>query len=331
MQKMLPSSPPAAFAAGLAAATLAAGVLYALQARRAAAAPAASADASAMSTTSSAQGTDVYETSKAVAEYLLFHFGAPQEILPYAPALGHHGALDFAARTGRLCAEWARRQGLALDAAFDVGCAVGGTSFELSRDFERVVGLDFSHAFVAAAERLRGQGAERYTYQVEGAITGQGEARLPSGARPERCTFMQGDACALPSAEALGGRFTVIHGANLLCRLPDPMCVAGGGRAAPQRAGVYSSAPATASHAHSLSLSPCAPLSRPPPPPARQALHCPPGLAAGARGPGGARVALLLAAAVHQARAVAGRARQGGRLARRLPAGPAARHAGQRR
>ena len=153
-------------------------------------------------------------------------------MLPYAPALGHHGALDFAARTGRLCAEWARRQGLPLAGAFDVGCAVGGTSFELSRDFERVVGLDFSHAFVAAAERLRGQGAERYTYQVEGAITGQGEARLPSGARPERCRFLQGDACALPSAEALGGRFTVIHGANLLCRLPDPMCV----RAASARA-----------------------------------------------------------------------------------------------
>jgi SAM-dependent methyltransferase len=35
--------------------------------------------------------------------------------------------------------------------------------------------------------------------------------------------FKQGDACALPPAAALGGRFTVIHGANLLCRLPDPL------------------------------------------------------------------------------------------------------------
>jgi SAM-dependent methyltransferase len=42
---------------------------------------------------------------------------------------------------------------------------------------------------------------------------------------------MQGDACALPSAAQFassagvpgGGRFSVIHGANLLCRLPDPM------------------------------------------------------------------------------------------------------------
>lgn len=34
---------------------------------------------------------------------------------------------------------------------------------------------------------------------------------------------VQGDACALPPLSALGGtRFTVVHGANLLCRLPDP-------------------------------------------------------------------------------------------------------------
>ena len=35
-------------------------------------------------------------------------------------------------------------------------------------------------------------------------------------------TFTQGDACALGGAAVLGGPFSVIHGANLLCRLPDP-------------------------------------------------------------------------------------------------------------
>ena len=187
------------------------------------AAPAAAAAAQAASTTSSAQGTDVYETSKAVAEYLLFHFGAPADVLPYPASLGHHGALDFAARTGALCTEWARREGLALEGAFDVGCAVGGTSFELSRVFTRVVGLDFSRAFVDAANALKASGSAPFTFQVEGAITGAGVARVPQGTRPQHCTFMQGDACALPPASALGGPFTVVHAANLLCRLPDPM------------------------------------------------------------------------------------------------------------
>lgn len=36
--------------------------------------------------------------------------------------------------------------------AIDVGCAVGGASFELARSFDRVIGIDYSHAFVNAAK-----------------------------------------------------------------------------------------------------------------------------------------------------------------------------------
>jgi SAM-dependent methyltransferase len=184
--------------------------------------------AGAASTTSSAQGVGVYETEKAVAEYLMFHFGAPADIMPYPSSIAPHGALDFAARTGRMCARAAAAAGLPLDAALDVGCAVGGTSFDLTRDFSRVVGIDFSHAFVAAANSLKAGGSADYTCAVEGELSARKSARVPAGVRAERVAFRQGDACALASAEELGGRFTVIHGANLLCRLPDPMCVWGG-------------------------------------------------------------------------------------------------------
>ena len=37
----------------------------------------------------------------------------------------------------------------------DLGCAVGGASFALSRTFGRVVGLDYSQAFVDAANALK--------------------------------------------------------------------------------------------------------------------------------------------------------------------------------
>lgn len=50
---------------------------------------------------------------------------------------------------------WAQKQGLPLDAAFDVGCAVGRTSFDLSRSFKSVTGLDFSHAFIDAANSMK--------------------------------------------------------------------------------------------------------------------------------------------------------------------------------
>jgi 2-polyprenyl-3-methyl-5-hydroxy-6-metoxy-1,4-benzoquinol methylase len=58
-------------------------------------------------------------------------------------------------RTGRICTNWVKKQGLPLGKALDVGCAVGGTSFELSRDFDHVVGIDFSHAFVDAANAMK--------------------------------------------------------------------------------------------------------------------------------------------------------------------------------
>lgn len=39
----------------------------------------------------------------------------------------------------------------------DVGCAVGGASFELARAFPHVLGIDFSQHFVNAAN-VRGRG-----------------------------------------------------------------------------------------------------------------------------------------------------------------------------
>lgn len=49
-----------------------------------------------ISTTSSSHTGNVYETDKAVAEYLQFHFGRAEDILPYPE--GPHSALEFAQR-----------------------------------------------------------------------------------------------------------------------------------------------------------------------------------------------------------------------------------------
>jgi SAM-dependent methyltransferase len=131
--------------------------------------------------------------------------------------------------TAALCVHWARKLGVPLTAAFDVGCSVGRTTFDLSADFGTAVGLDFSHAFVAAANRLKDGGALAYRMTEEGEVTSEHVAKLPAGARPARCAFLQGDACDLPPNATMaglgvpdGGRFSVIHGANLLCRLPEP-------------------------------------------------------------------------------------------------------------
>ena len=49
---------------------------------------------------------DFYETERALSEYLLFHYGSPEQILPWA--FGPATALDYPARCVSECLEIAR-------------------------------------------------------------------------------------------------------------------------------------------------------------------------------------------------------------------------------
>ena len=91
--------------------------------------------------------SDVYESDRYVGEYLLFHFGKPKELLNWPG--GPVEALDFPVRTvGHFSGEEVGR-------ALDVGCAVGRSTFEMSRRAREVIGIDFSAAFIDFAERMR--------------------------------------------------------------------------------------------------------------------------------------------------------------------------------
>lgn len=157
-----------------------------------------------------------YESARYLAEYLLFHFGKTEEILPWA--FGPSEAAGFPTRTALAAIAACPDGGRALD----LGCAVGGSSFVLATCFDHVLGIDFSHAFIAAAEALR-QGREiAYARADEGDLSTPMTARAPSGLDPACLEFRQGDACVLPADL---GTFDCVHAANLLCRLPDPMAL----------------------------------------------------------------------------------------------------------
>ncbi len=156
-----------------------------------------------------------YETTKLVNEYLLFHYGTPEEILPYPD--GPTAALDFAERA---VTEMFDLDRLPNDArALDVGCAVGRSSYTLSRVCQEVIGIDFSHAFVEAARSLGVLGEAPYERVDEGRLTTTLIARLPVGSRPKHVQFEQGDATALRRDL---GTFDAVLLANLICRLPQP-------------------------------------------------------------------------------------------------------------
>jgi SAM-dependent methyltransferase len=81
----------------------------------------------------------IYESEKLLGEYLLFHYGSAEEILPSGrtwPA-GMREALDFPKRTVAHFTQGRAKRGL------DLGCAVGRSTFEMARFCDEVIGIDF--------------------------------------------------------------------------------------------------------------------------------------------------------------------------------------------
>ena len=158
---------------------------------------------------------NVYETSRSLEEYLLFHYGNTEDILPFSFA--PREALDFAIRTVSECL--IRDLLPPRPRALDVGCAVGRSSFELARHCHEVNAVDFSSQFIKAARSLQNRGSLEYRFKIHGQIYRTSEARIPDGIEPNRVTFEVGDAHNL--SEDIGG-YDVVHAANLLCRMVRP-------------------------------------------------------------------------------------------------------------
>jgi putative 4-mercaptohistidine N1-methyltranferase len=155
-----------------------------------------------------------YESERLLNEYLLFHFGLPEEILP--ESVGPRESLGYPVRCVQECVDaTTAHDGTALD----LGCAVGRSTFELARICRQVVGIDYSQTFLDAAEQVRVHGNLAYFRSDEGDLCTPLIARLPKGVDPQRVRFEQGDAMALrPDL----GSFEVVLMANLIDRLRSP-------------------------------------------------------------------------------------------------------------
>ena len=158
-----------------------------------------------------------YESDKLLAEYLLFHYASPEQIIPAGvPEMALYA--DFAIRTVS--------QTLQIDLlpknarALDVGCAVGRSSFELARHCAEVIGIDFSHRFIAAAKAVKESGYAEFNRCEEGHLATALRNFLPSEINRHRAHFEQGDAMHLRGTL---GTFDVVHAANLVDRLPEPL------------------------------------------------------------------------------------------------------------
>ena len=140
-----------------------------------------------------ASGSQVYESERAVNEYLLAHYGDVADQMPFD--FGPKDGADFSGYLATLCMK--KRKGMMNRRALDIGCAVGGLTFRLSPGFEEVIGIDYSQHFVDAANKMKVDGSMKFTILKQGDIFEPRVTSFPANIDRSKASFYHGDACNL--------------------------------------------------------------------------------------------------------------------------------------
>jgi len=160
----------------------------------------------------------LYETPKLLGEYLLLHYGGAEELFHEAlPVDRSITRIPFPVRCVRELLDTSLLSPGAT--AFEAGCSVGASAFELARSCHRVDASDYSDSFINAAKKLQAEGRHDGVRLLEGSITTTFQAIVPPEIDRNRVSFSVQEATALPQAM---GPYDVVLAANLICRLPDP-------------------------------------------------------------------------------------------------------------
>lgn len=156
-----------------------------------------------------AQTFNTYETDELVSQYLEFHYGDEYFSVANFPkaCIDTLFKITGSLRFGR---------------AFDVGCGVGRSSFELAKEIPHVDALDFSTRFIRNALNLREHGKIRYLITDEGELTTLKQASLNElglDKTADSVNFSQGDACNLKPGYK---DYDLVFAGNLIDRLYEP-------------------------------------------------------------------------------------------------------------
>jgi SAM-dependent methyltransferase len=161
-----------------------------------------------------------YESKRYLNEYLLFHYGKPEDLSPFGILPSE--LFRFHERIREECVLPFRRsrKGTGRVSALDIGCAVGRFTLELASVADRVVGIDNATSLIRAARAIATKGSAAIQIQESGDKFRRLRVHLAKGIRSGRVRFHVGDAQELRSFAQEG--FDVVAAINLLCRLPRP-------------------------------------------------------------------------------------------------------------
>jgi len=160
----------------------------------------------------------LYESPKLLGEYLLLHYGGAAELSQEAlPVDRMDMETPFPVRCVRELLDVSLLSPEAT--AFESGCSVGASAFELARTCHHVEASDYSDSFITAAQKLKETGRHSGERLLEGAITAPFDAIVPPEIDRSRVLFAVQAATHLPQSM---GPYDVVLAANLICRLPNP-------------------------------------------------------------------------------------------------------------
>ena len=152
---------------------------------------------------------NVYETDEIIAQYCEFHYGSE-----------NFGIKNFCVNSVELLKPYIKN--IKTAKALDLGCSVGRSTFELAKEFDEVVGIDFSANFINVGVKLKTYDNLIYKVKKEGEIFEEKSVSLDSLGLEDiknKVTFMQGDACNLKDIYT---GFDLIFCSNLIDRLYYP-------------------------------------------------------------------------------------------------------------
>jgi SAM-dependent methyltransferase len=175
-----------------------------------------------------AQQSKIYEDKSLLDQYMVFNFANPDQFILFDDLNEYqniNNCVLFPKRVALLCRDhcpdiFFDESSSNERSALDIGCAVGRSCFELSKLFQRVVGIDYSVSFINMCNQIvAANGHIKYEGQLEGDLLQKLSVKLDSDVNLDRIKFEVGDACYL--REDLG-EFDLVLASNLICRLVEP-------------------------------------------------------------------------------------------------------------
>jgi SAM-dependent methyltransferase/uncharacterized protein YbaR (Trm112 family) len=104
--------------------------------------------------------------------------------------------------------------------ALDIGCAVGRLSFEMSKTYSHVIGIDTSKTFIEKARELMIKKRLDFDLIIEGNIAERRSCDLDGQWKYDNTEFIVADALALPFQK---GFFSTVSSVNILEKVPEPL------------------------------------------------------------------------------------------------------------